>query len=166
MALAPIDAARALIGTSVDSIEPVGGGRNSRVYRARAAGTDYALKQYPPRTDDPRDRLGTEVKALRLMERNRLDRVPRCLGTDEQHGFALLSWLDGVPPDCISDADIDQAAAFLGAVHALRHDDAGTNSPLASEACLSGREIARQIHARLAILEDVTGDERALSRFL
>jgi len=166
MALAPIDVAQSLIGTAVDSIESVGGGRNSRVYRVRSAGTDYALKQYPPRTDDPRDRLGTEARALRLMERHRIGRVPRFLGADEQHGFALLSWLDGVPPDYISDADIDQAAAFLRAIHSIRHDDTGANLPPASEACLSGREIARQIHARLATLEDVTGDERELSRFL
>ena len=55
----------------------------------------FALKQYPSRQDDPRDRLATEVGALRLMERYRIDTVPRVLGVDDEHGYALLSWIDG-----------------------------------------------------------------------
>jgi hypothetical protein len=148
----PGDIAAALIGGSVDRIEPVGGGRNSRVYHVRSGGIDYALKQYPARTDDPRDRLGTEATALRLMERHRIERVPRCLAADEPHGFALLTWLDGVPVEMPGETDIDQAGAFLAAIHALRHDDAAAGLPPASEACLSGREIVRQLRARLDAL--------------
>lgn len=165
-ASAPIDVAQALIGTAVDSIEPVGGGRNSRVYRVRSAGRDYALKQYPPRIDDARDRLGTEANALRLMERHRLERTPRFLAADEDHGFALLSWLDGTAVGSVSEADIDQATAFLAAIHALRHDAAASSLPSASEACLSGREIVRQIWARLESLEQVAADDEALCIFL
>jgi len=162
--IAPGDAATALIGAPVDAIEPVGGGRNSRVYRVWSGGTDYALKQYPPRIDDPRDRLGTEAKALRLMERHRLERVPRFLAADEEHGFALLSWLDGSAADSPSEADIHQAAAFLAAIHALRHDDAAASLPPAGEACLSGQEIVRQIQARLVALS--AADEPELHAFL
>ena len=162
--IAPGDAAAALIGGAVDQVEPVGGGRNSRVYRVRSGGTDYALKQYPPRDDDPRDRLGTEAKALRLMERRGLESVPRFLAADENHGFALLSWLDGTAADSPSEADIDQAAAFLAAIHALRHDDAVASLPPASEACLSGREIVRQLHARFKALS--AADEPELHAFL
>ncbi|HEX4504291.1 MAG TPA: aminoglycoside phosphotransferase family protein [Alphaproteobacteria bacterium] len=154
---APGDIAAALIGGSIGDIQPVGGGRNSRVYRVRSNGTDYALKQYPPRSGDPRDRLGTEAKALRLMERHGIARVPRFLATDERHGFSLLSWLDGEPVDAPMAADIDQAAGFLASLHAHRHDDPAAALPPASEACLSGREIVRQIRARLDTL-DAAGD--------
>jgi len=157
--IAPGDAAAALIGSPVDSIEPVGGGRNSRVYRVRSGEAVYALKQYPPRNDDPRDRLGTEAKALRLMERHRLERVPRFLAASEGHGFALLSWLDGTAVGSPSEADIDQAAAFLAAIHALRHDDAAASLPPASEACLSGREIVCQLQARRDSLKGADAPE-------
>jgi hypothetical protein len=157
--IAPSEAAARLIGAAIDRIEPVGGGRNSRVYRVRSGGTDYALKQYPPRNDDPRDRLGTEAKALRLMERHRLERVPRFLAADEEHGFALLSWLDGTAVDSPSETDIDQAAAFLAAIRALRHDDAAASLPPASEACLSGREIVRQLRGRLEALKAADAPE-------
>ena len=53
------------------------------------------------------------------MERYGIDRVPRVLGVDAGAGFALLSWLDGVAPGAPGDADIDAAAGFLAAIHAL-----------------------------------------------
>lgn len=162
--MAPVGIAAALIGGPVDAIRPVGGGRNSRVFHVRAGTADYALKQYPPRADDPRDRQGTEAKALRLMERHGFERVPRFLAADEPHGFSLLSWLDGVAVHRPGGADIDQAARFLAAIHALRHDDAAACLPAASEACLSGREIARQVRARLDALGAI--EEPALRAFL
>ncbi len=164
--LAPIDIAEALIGAAAESIETVGGGRNSRVYRVRSAGTSYALKRYPPRTDDPRDRLGTEAKALKLMERHHLDRVPRFIRADEEQGFALLTWLDGIAPASVAEADIDQAASFLDAVHGLRRDRESANLKSASEACVSGHEIVRQIGARLAKLESVAINDPELGSFL
>jgi hypothetical protein len=89
------DVARALVGGAVELSRVFGGGRNSRIWRVRSSAGVFALKQYPPRRDDPRDRLSTEVGALRLMEDHRVDTVPRVVGVDDQHGYALLSWIDG-----------------------------------------------------------------------
>ena len=127
----------------------------------RAPSGEYALKHYP-KSDDHRDRLGTEAGALRLMQG--LACVPRLHGIDRARGTLLLEWIDGVPVDRVTDADIDAGVAFLAAVHALRrHADAAAQPP-ASEACLSGAEIARQVEARRARLRD-TGDA-ALVEFL
>src|SRR3954447_23115772 len=68
------------------------GGRNSRIYRVDGGGVRYALKQYPSKQFDPRDRLATEVLALRLMEQARLPNVPRVVAIDSERGYALLSW--------------------------------------------------------------------------
>ena len=116
-------------------------------------------------SDDPRDRLSTEVGALTLMERYRIDTVPRVAGVDRERGFALLSWIDGVPVTEISGADVDAAAHFLAAIHALRTTPWAKEQPSAAEACLSGGEIERQIMARLARLRDLSG-EGDLARFL
>ena len=59
--------ARRLAGEGAELRQLASGGRNSRVYRVDSGGATYALKQYPPREFDPRDRLATEVGALRLM---------------------------------------------------------------------------------------------------
>src|SRR5207249_27205 len=91
------EVARSLLGGEVDAVCAVNGGRNSRIYRVEHAGCVYALKQYPGRAEDPRDRLGTEVAALALMERHGVGGVPRVLAVDRAKAFALLTWLDGVP---------------------------------------------------------------------
>ena len=72
--------AQALVGDAVKVSHLVTGGRNSRIWRITSGGRAFALKQYPSRRDDPRDRLSTEVGALRLMERHGIDTVPRVLG--------------------------------------------------------------------------------------
>jgi hypothetical protein len=160
------DVARALVGSAVELSRVFGGGRNSRIWRVRSSAGVFALKQYPPRHDDPRDRLSTEIGALRLMEDHRVDTVPRVVGVDDQHGYALLSWIDGAEVVDIGDDDIDAAVAFLGAIHGLRAAPCSAAQPLAAEACLSGREILRQIEERLTKLQSVTSPEKELIDFL
>ncbi|MBL8835520.1 MAG: hypothetical protein JNL66_04705, partial [Alphaproteobacteria bacterium] len=63
------DVARRLVGGPIDSIEPAGQGRNSRVYRVVSAGRPFALKHYLRTHRDKRDRLGTEVDALEMLQR-------------------------------------------------------------------------------------------------
>ena len=112
--------AQALTGGAVKVSRLATGGRNSRIWRVASGDRAFALKQYPSRRDDPRDRLATEVGALRLMERHGIDTVPRVLGVDGAHGFALLSWIDGRDVVEVSDSDIDAAIVFLTAIHGLR----------------------------------------------
>ena len=161
----PARIAERLVGGRIDRVERVGGGRNSRVFRVESAGRVFALKQYPHSKDDPRDRLGTEVGALTLMERHGFRTVPRLLAHDRDVYTALLQWIDGAPVTVVTSRDIDSAAAFLQALHALSPNSGVPEGRLASEACLSVAEIERQIRARLARLEKL-GDEAGLQRFL
>lgn len=153
------EVARALVGGAVEVSRVAGGGRNSRVWRVASGGRTFALKQYPSRDDDPRDRLATEAGALRLMERCRIDAVPRVVALDSERGYALLSWIDGCDVDPVEDRDIDAAVAFLSAIHGLRAMPWAAGQPQAAEACLSGAEIERQIEARLARLRGLSGEE-------
>ena len=162
----PLEVASALVGGPVVALEQVGGGRNSRVFRVRTAGRQYALKQYPAREDDPRDRLGNEVAALRLMEEFQLNSVPRVAGVDQERNFVLLSWIEGQPVGEVGGDDIDQACAFLSAVHALRRTSAIPQDRHAAEACHSGAEIDRQIEARLVHLHGLPAEEAELLGFL
>lgn len=143
---------RSLVGGAAEVTRLTTGGRNSRIWRVSSGGRAFALKQYPPRADDPRNRLATETDALRLMERFRIDTVPRVLGIDRERGFALLSWIEGIDVTEVGDRDIDAAVSFLSAIHALRTTPWAAEQPLASEACLCGAEIVRQIEARLGRL--------------
>ena len=88
-----------MVGDAVKVSRLVTGGRNSRIWHVASGQRAFALKQYPSRQDDPRDRLTTEVGALQLMERYRIDTVPRVTAVDGEHGYALLSWIDGIDVD-------------------------------------------------------------------
>lgn len=158
--------ARALVGSAVELDRVIGGGRNSRIWRVQSNAGVFALKQYPPRDNDTRDRLSTEVGALRLLERHRIDMVPRVVGVDDQRGYALLSWIEGGGVVDIGDDDVDSAVQFLAAIHALRKTPCASAQPLAAEACLSGREILRQVSERLTRLRDVTPPDGELIDFL
>src|SRR5215510_9778686 len=153
---ATLEAARgvacALVGEPAEVCRIASGGRNSRIYRVRSGERLLALKQYPSLQDDPRDRLSTEVMALRLMERCGVGSVPRVVGVDRGQGYALMSWIEGSQIGEVTDADIDAAAAFLKCVHDMRGKSGAASQPMAAEACLSGVEIERQIRARLRLL--------------
>lgn len=159
------DVVRGLLGQPAEIERLSTGGRNSRIYRVRAGGKQFALKQYPSRKDDPRNRLATEVGALKLMERYHIDTVPRVAGVDDDRGYSLLSWIEGTAVTDLADSDLDAAAAFLGAVHDLRTTPWGKEQPFAAEACLSGAEIVRQVAERFARLSAITA-EPALAAFL
>jgi fructosamine-3-kinase len=159
-------AARTLTGSAVEHIERVGGGLNSSVYRLESSGRIYALKQYPAREGDPRERLATEVAALELMERHGVDAVPRVIAYDHELGCALLEWIEGTAVDDIGQSDVDQAVAFLTAIHGLRRTRDAAKCGRDVEACLSAAEIERQIRRRLAGLRDNATGENELHAFL
>jgi hypothetical protein len=143
-----------------------GGGRNSRIYKVRSRNQNFALKQYPSRADDPRDRLGTEVAALRLMRCHGIEVIPYVVAVDRERNFALLSWIDGVLVSEVGDTDIDSAVHFLSSIHRLRRVPEAADQPSAAEACLSGGEVERQLRARLALFERVAAVEPDLGTFL
>jgi hypothetical protein len=158
--------ARALLGGAVAVSRVVRSGRNSRIWRVTNDDRIFALKQYPSRRDDPRDRLATEVGALRLMELYRIDTVPRVVGADRERGYVLLSWIDGGDVTEIGDDDVDTAIVFLGAIHALRTTPWAAEQPPAAEACFSGSEIERQISVRLDRLRKVATSDKELIDFI
>lgn len=161
----PEDVARALAGAAITRWVQVGGGRNSRVYRVETESGSFALKQYPSRQDDPRDRLGTEVRALDGMRSQGMTAVPRVVAVDRDRNFALLSWVAGELVRTVDAAGIDRSVAFLGQLHTLRDREVFASFDLAAEACLSGAEIERQIRARVAHLRALEG-ESGLADFL
>jgi hypothetical protein len=160
-----IDIAKKLVGGAVLGVSRIAGGRNSRVYRVDAGDRVFALKRYPSREDDPRDRLGVEAGALAWMNKQGLNMVPRLVATDRDTNSALFSWMEGSPVWEVGASDIDQAADFLGALERLRETAGFPATDLAAEACLSGAEIERQIRTRAVDLHRLE-DEPALRAFL
>ncbi len=156
----------ALLGSAPSHVQPVAAGANSRVYRVHHGQTLYALKKYPKVTkDDPRDRQETERRALELMADMGIPTIPKFIGKLADRGYSLLEWFAGDEISRVEDRDAQEAGRFLEQISVLhRHTDAG-QFPLASEACLSGREILRQIDLRRERLERAAGEDPVLYAF-
>lgn len=157
--------AEALVGHPVNRLERCRGGRNSQVYKVVCGNETFALKSYPPKAADPRDRFGTEIKTLRFYEANHNPRTPRLLAVDVPRGIALMEWLEGCPVDRPLADDINQALDFIRRTHA---DEAngGEVFGLATEPCLCGADLDGHIGPRLDKLGAIAPQEPELRHFL
>jgi hypothetical protein len=157
--------ARSLAGP-VASVERVRGfGRNSGIYRVFAGDAEYALKQYPPRQPNDRDRASIEYAALGFLSGHSMTAVPRPIAVDAAGGYLLLEWIEGGPVDEPTANDIAAACEFLRGIHALRGESDAGALPMAAEACVSAAETVSQIERRLSRLASVP-DEPGLEGFL
>lgn len=162
----PVEALAAMLSPSPPiSVIPVGRGGNNRLYRIETDQGLLALKLYPRIEGDQRDRLATEFGALRFLAQRGVDSIPTALAADLVAGAALYSWVDGVVVADPGDSELDQAVAFVARLKTFCGAEGAERLPLASEACLSGEELIRQISARLARLLQLS-HRPVLSEFL
>jgi len=138
-------------GLDVNQVNPVQGGGNNRVFRVVSDQKDeYALKLYPDLSLDPRPRLHAEVLACSLTKS--LDVTPVMCAHDSCLNLAVFDWIDGTPPNA-HHGSIQQAIEFATRLRKM-HLSGVELTPLASEACLSIREIFDQVDKRIAILNN------------
>ena len=127
---------------------------NSRVYRLTSSGQarHYALKIYPDLQLDTRPRLETERTAYQLLSAGRYP-VPAAVASDPQLGWGVFEWMEALPNSPVSPDFVTQCLAF---VQRLYRDRMAwrkfTQIAAASEACLSGAELLRQIQHRVCRL--------------
>lgn len=154
---APFPAAVArLAGGEPLAMLPIGGGRNSRVYRLdMGQGQRFALKAYFRHPGDTRDRLGVEFQALRFLWEQGLRCIPEPLGLDREQGLGLYAFLDGERPLPPTDEEVDLAARFLVALKGLGEAPGAEALPEASEATFSLSALLRNLQLRFDRLETV-----------
>ena len=150
------------------------GGRNSRVFGLTLDhGNRAAVKQYFRHPGDPRDRMGTEAAALRLMHGAGLACVPGLLGQDPEQGLTCLEFIDGTPSGPARPSDMDQAADLLLRLKDLAKSAQPGSAAMglgpASEAFFSADDVVQNLRQRLARLEAAPQDAplaRELQDFL
>ena len=149
----------------VTKVEHRSGRGNSRVYNLTAeVETDYFLKIYPDRQIDPRPRLETEFAACQVL-RDRFYPVAEAVAADEYLGWGIYGWISGDPIETPDEQFLISATEFVKRLYCDRRSGDRLNQlNQASEACLSGSEITRQIHERLQKLQAVDSEE--LTKFL
>lgn len=140
----------------VESVEKIGNGGNSKVYRIQCRnGATYAAKFYFQRTADGQDRLQVELAALRFLWESGVRCIPRPLAADPAAQIALFEYVRGgeIGPGTVTARDLDQAVAFADMLKRLGTLDASAGLPLAAEACFSGAAVVDNVKARLVRLE-------------
>lgn len=159
-----LEIATRLCAGEVNSISEAGAGANSRILKVSSGGNTYALKFYRDGVVERCSRLVAESNALTFMAENQVVDVPRLIATDMQANCALLEWLDGSTVESIGPNDIQQTCRFIKILHELRHaDNAGKIAPGVDQ-CLSGADLVKQLHSRLARLRQ--SEDPSLHEFL
>jgi len=159
------------LGREVVSSEPIGAGRNSRVFRVdlTAAGPSSPLavvvKFYRRDAGDARDRLSTEFGSLQFLWQNSVRSIPRPIAIDHDRQCAIYEYIPGevATSRAIRLEDVDTSVSFLGALKRLRGAPGSEALPAASEACFSLDDVVTSVERRLERLRraEPAGDEGA-----
>ena len=158
--------AEALSNTKIKNVEPVLGGRNSRIYHVENADNSFALKFFRSDANNSRDRFEAETSALNLFAENGLGCTPRIVAQDRGNNCILMEWINGKPIVDFGSEDIDAPSDFVKAVYEIAKQKEGKHIRFATEACLNGNEIVMQIKRRLERLEPASKSHQELQKFL
>src|SRR5690242_20127160 len=155
-----------LLGVDVVALVPIGGGRNSQVFRVEdSQSRRFALKFYFRHGADHRDRLGTEYSAFAFLRRNGILQVPEPIASDPAGGCAIYQFVEGerVIETGVQDGDVQTAAEFLGRLRNQASNQESRGFGPASEACFSGKAIEESISRRRERLAKIEGDTEAVA---
>ena len=161
-----------LLGVEVVGIEPMEGGRNSRVFKISTVdGSNYVAKLYSGVTADGRSRLAAEYSSLGFIRDQGIEQVPGIVCADTDNGIACYEFIAGekVSSNKVSASDVDQATAFLLRLDRVKSNSAAASIHSASEACFSLAEISQSIDVRfqrLLRLNDNGTVHREMTKFL
>jgi hypothetical protein len=167
---------RALVGRAPVAAEPIGTGRNNRVFRVTLADAgaqvpaSVVLKFYRRDPGDARDRLASEFRALQLLWRNDVRAIPYPIAADRDRYCAIYEYIAGDPlaGRAVTGDDIDAAVRFAAGLKALRARPGAADLPVASEACFSLESVAASLVGRVDRLRasERGGDGRPLHEWL
>jgi len=144
-----------LAGEPFADLEPVRGGGNNRLFRARGTHRSFAVKVYPDDPLDARERYTREFDSLTFLWRQGERRIPEPVGLDEATGIGLFAWVDGNALTERRLDDIDALTDFAARLREFCTADGAAHLAAAREAVFSEADLAAQIRTRLARLRSL-----------
>lgn len=146
----------------VGNIDLVKGRGNSRIYKMTGSKETFALKVYPDRQADQRNRLETEFSACKMLNKNGMP-VVKAIRYSAEMNWGVYSWVEG-EIETANEKFVSRAIEFVKKIVQLSIQTSRSEFQLASESCLRGSEIVRQLKDRLNRLNVV--DNVMLQSFL
>jgi hypothetical protein len=147
-----------LLNREVTSVERIGGGHNSQVYKIATDGAErFALKIYFRHATDHRDRLAGEFGSFSYLWQNGFREIPQPVISDAALGWAIYQFIEGekIPRGQVRDADVAVAADFLGRLRELSRRPESRKLGSAAEAFFALNQIVDNVRQRLSRLEDL-----------
>jgi hypothetical protein len=139
------------------TLEPLAGGANNRVYRARTtSGHDYIVKQYFTPANDTRDRFQSEHSFYSFAwETARVRCIPEPLAWDETARLGAFALIEGTRPEQATAEDVNAALDFFTQLNAARTRAAAIQP--AAETCHTLAEHIATVRSRMDRLADIAG---------
>lgn len=156
-----------LLCEKVVSLEQIGGGRNSRVFRLSTKEKKekvFLAKQYFKQLNDPRDRLETEFSSLEFLKKNKLDCVPKPIIKDSRNNCAIYEYVNGEKITKPAKNDIIAATDFVAKLKQLASAKPRPIFNPASDACFSFQDIINIIERRLGRLSSLSSAQKTSNK--
>ena len=142
-----------MLGRKITSINRIGNGRNSKVYKLLCEKSlPYTAKIYFRHGFGERNRLQVEFNCLQFLWKHGIRCIPEPIAKDDAQGYAIFEYIDGnqIKPEEVFQNDIDDAVQFLSRLEECKNREGSEDLPMASEACFSIETIIDVIKRRLA----------------
>jgi hypothetical protein len=153
--LLPVDLqsiAAKLLDDSIAKFEELGGGRNSRIFRAdcESAGI-VAVKFYFQDGSGGQSRLDREFAGLQFLADNQIQYLPHPIVADRARGCAIYEYIPAarLAIEEVDEECIGQVVEFVQALRDLSLRTDNRDLPMASEACFSLAAVVDNIRQRL-----------------
>ena len=156
-----------LIGNSAEvvGIERLKGHGNSAIYKLCLSNKNQlALKIYPEISHH--NRLDSEFKSTKIFKELNIKNVQRPISFDKSLGIATYEWIEGERVSNYGAKELKAALLFLSNLNQNSKSEKFKIFPMASDACLKGLDIEKQIKRRLAQLDESSKNHSELEQFL
>jgi len=125
-------------------------GRNNQVWLISTYKKKYIIKIYPFSKKNSKSRLIKEVNFLNILEKNKLNSVPKILDINKKKNIAMYTFLPGKKIKKININYINQCADFITKINSLKITKKFKKFPYAADSCLSIKDhlfcVDRRIH--------------------
>ena len=136
-------------GNNLKLVNPVNGGRNSRVYKINSANRNFKLKFFRSNSENDKSRIMREKFALDLFKKFQINNVPSVFEVDIKNNLMITDWIVGDKIKIIQKSAIDAMIDFLSKLHKVYLENCEDKYPKAIDACIIGSSINKQIKDRL-----------------
>ena len=100
-------------GKKIFQINAVEGRGNSKIFKIVTKNQKFALKLYPDKNLDYRERQQIEFDALNLLKKESFRNIPSTVFKNDQLNISAFTWIEGTEPKILNKDHINEAIKFI-----------------------------------------------------